>query len=120
MSDLGVPVLATRDGEGRFRAFVNACRHRGTAVEERDKGKTRRFTCSFHGWTYSIAGALVGLPRSDHFGPVDLACHGLIELPAEERHGLLFVHPIPVPRSTPPPCWERSWTPRWRGGTWPS
>jgi phenylpropionate dioxygenase-like ring-hydroxylating dioxygenase large terminal subunit len=38
---------------------------------------------------------LVGLPRADHFGYVDAACLGLRPLAAEERHGLLFVHPDP-------------------------
>jgi hypothetical protein len=31
--DLGIPILATRDGEGRLRAFINSCRHRGAIVE---------------------------------------------------------------------------------------
>lgn len=96
MSDLGTPVLACRAEDGGFRAFVNACRHRGTAVEERERGTTRRFTCPFHAWTYSTDGALVGLPKADHFGDIDPSCHGLIELPSEERHGLLFVHPDPA------------------------
>ena len=29
IDDFGTPVLATRDDEGKFRAFINACRHRG-------------------------------------------------------------------------------------------
>ena len=95
MSDLGTPVLAARDDDGRFRAFVNACRHRGTAVEERERGTARRFTCPFHAWTYGTDGALVGIPKSDHFGDVDPACHGLVELPSEERHGLLVVQADP-------------------------
>ena len=33
VDDFGIPVLATRDSEGRFRAFLNSCRHRGTRVE---------------------------------------------------------------------------------------
>ena len=28
-SDLGKPILMTRDEQGRFRAFLNVCRHRG-------------------------------------------------------------------------------------------
>lgn len=94
-NDLGVPILATRDGDGEFRAFVNSCRHRGAVVETRERGSTRRFTCPFHAWTYDTSGDLVGVPKTDHFGEIDQSCHGLVSLPAEERHGLLFVHPDP-------------------------
>ena len=95
LNDLTTPILATRDGGGRFRAFVNSCRHRGVVLEERRRGATRRFTCQFHNWTYDTAGALVGIPKPEHFGDIDRACHGLIELPSAERHGLLVVHPQP-------------------------
>ena len=40
--DWGVRILATRDGEGRFRAFLNACRHRGVAVESEPRGRRTR------------------------------------------------------------------------------
>ena len=94
-NDLGIPILATRDRDGTFRAFINACRHRGVAVETEERGTKRRFTCPFHAWTYDTAGALVGLPKPELFGDVDPTCLGLRPLPAEERHGLLFVHPDP-------------------------
>lgn len=93
--DLGIPILATRDQDGTFRAFVNSCRHRGALVETEARGTKRRFACPFHAWTYDGTGALVGLPKADHFGAVDTACLGLRPLAAEERHGLLFVHPDP-------------------------
>ncbi|MEM9563380.1 MAG: aromatic ring-hydroxylating dioxygenase subunit alpha [Actinomycetota bacterium] len=93
VDDLGVPILATRDAGGRFRAFVNACRHRGVVLERRVRGRARRFTCEFHSWVYDGEGTLVGLPKEDHFGDVDRDLHGLVELPAEEKHGLLVVHP---------------------------
>lgn len=93
VDDLGAPILATRDADGVFRAMVNSCRHRGAIVESRSRGVARRFTCPFHAWSYDSGGALVGLPKPEHFGDVDRECHGLIQLPAEERHGLLFVHP---------------------------
>ena len=93
--DLGVPILATRDADGHFRAFVNSCRHRGVVVETEARGTKRRFTCPFHAWSYDTGGALVGVPKSEHFGDIDTECLGLRPLPAEERHGLLFVHPDP-------------------------
>ena len=43
--------------------------------------------CPFHNWTYANDGTLVGVPREADFGSVDKSCHGLIELPAQERHG---------------------------------
>ncbi len=93
--DFGVPVLATRDEDGRFRAFVNACRHRGARVAQETKGTARRFVCPFHSWSYTSSGALHAVPDEDHFGGVDKACMGLLELPSEEKAGLLFVHPQP-------------------------
>ena len=94
-NDYGTPMLATRDDDGDFKAFVNSCRHRGAIVETEERGTKRRFTCPFHAWSYDPAGALVGLPKAAHFGDVDKECLGLQPLPAEERHGLLFVHPDP-------------------------
>ncbi len=90
--DLGVPVLATRDADGRFRAFVNACRHRGARVAE-GSGEASNFMCPFHNWTYANSGKLMGIPMANHFGQVDKSCNGLIELPAVEQYGLLWVHP---------------------------
>lgn len=93
--DLGKPVLCTRDNDGKFHAFLNVCRHRGTIVETEERGRRTVFTCPFHAWSYSAKGDLVAVPKEDHFGPVDKSCHGLVALPAEEKYGLLFVHPQP-------------------------
>lgn len=95
MDDFGTPILATRDKEGVFHAFLNACRHRGVRVAQDSRGKKNLFTCPFHAWSYSNAGDLLAIPDADHFGPLDKSCNGLIELPALERDGLLWVHPQP-------------------------
>ena len=92
--DFGVPLLITRDEAGRFRAFANVCRHRSTIVESEPCGKKRNFSCPFHAWTYSSSGELVGVPKPSHFGEVDKSKLGLIEYPAEEKYGLLWVHPV--------------------------
>ena len=94
--DFGVPILAVRGDDGEFRAFVNSCRHRGALVETEARGVRKRFTCPFHAWSYDPNGTLVGLPKPDHFGDVADECLDLMPLPAEERHGLLFVHPDPA------------------------
>lgn len=94
-NDFGVPLLATRDGSGKFRAFANVCRHRSTLVESEARGKKKAFMCPFHGWTYNSDGELAGLPKAEHFGDIDKKTHGLTELPSAERFGFLFVHPQP-------------------------
>ena len=93
--DWGVPILATRDKEGRFHAFLNACRHRGARVESEERGERARFSCPFHAWTYANTGDLVSIPKAHHVGAIDKRCRGLVPLPAEEHYGFLWVHPDP-------------------------
>jgi len=95
LNDFGVPVIATRDKTGTFRAFLNVCRHRATRVETETRGKRKLFVCPFHAWSYSSSGDLVAIADQSDFGDVDKSCRGLIELPAVEAAGLLFVHPKP-------------------------
>lgn len=95
LNDFGVPVIATRDKTGTFRAFLNVCRHRATRVETEPRGKRKLFVCPFHAWSYSSSGDLVAVADASDFGEVDKSCRGLIELPAAEVAGLLFVHPKP-------------------------
>lgn len=92
-SDLGMPILATRDQSGKFHAFINACRHRGSMLTDEARGEKSRFVCPFHSWTYGTDGRLMGIRQSEMFGDVDKACHNLIELPSQEKYGLLVIHP---------------------------
>lgn len=94
-TDFGAPILAVRDAEGEFRAFLNVCRHRGAIVESEPRGRKSKFACPFHAWTYSNRGELLAIPKPDHFGFIDKSCHGLTALPAVERYGFLWVHPDP-------------------------
>jgi phenylpropionate dioxygenase-like ring-hydroxylating dioxygenase large terminal subunit len=93
MDDFGTPLLATRDKDGNFHAFLNACRHRSVKVASDPRGKKNVFMCPFHNWSYANTGDLITVPDEDHFGAIDKSCNGLIELPAIERDGLLWVHP---------------------------
>ena len=95
IDDFGVPILATRDKSGTFHAFLNACRHRSVKVASEERGTKSVFTCPFHHWSYGNNGELLTIPNNDHFGEVDKSCMGLLELPAVEQSGLLWVHPNP-------------------------
>ena len=91
----GMPVLMTRGADGEVRAFANICRHRGAPVAQ-GCGNARAFVCPYHGWTYDSAGKLLGTTDKVGFAGIDLASHGLVRLPAAERHGLMFVRPKPI------------------------
>ncbi len=92
----GVPILVVRGDDGRARAFLNVCRHRGARVAE-GCGRARSLTCPYHGWTYALDGALRGIPDRRNFPAIALEDHGLLPLPIAERHGLLWVKPTPDP-----------------------
>jgi nitrite reductase/ring-hydroxylating ferredoxin subunit len=87
---LGTSVLVARAADGVARGFLNYCRHRG-ARPAAGCGNTRRFTCPYHAWVYDTRGQLVGIPGARGFVNVDRNATGLVELPCEERHGLVWV-----------------------------
>ena len=86
---LGRSVLVTRDHEGRAHVLVNYCAHRGARVAD-GSGNRARFVCPYHHWTYGCDGKLVGRPRAECFDDLPAANPGLLALPSEERHGLIW------------------------------
>lgn len=92
----GTPLLLTRDGGGRVRSMVNACRHRGVRVVD-GSGEARRFTCPFHAWVYDTGGRLVGLPVASAFEGLCREDKGLVELPVDEGYGLVVGRLRPGP-----------------------
>jgi nitrite reductase/ring-hydroxylating ferredoxin subunit len=95
MQVLDVPVIVVRGKDGRARAFLNACRHRGAKVCQHGSGNARVFTCPYHAWAYNEQGALISRYAADTFGEVDHASLGLTELDCAERAGLVFVKLTP-------------------------
>jgi phenylpropionate dioxygenase-like ring-hydroxylating dioxygenase large terminal subunit len=85
----GFRVVLTRDGDGVVHGFFNSCSHRGAPVASGSR-QVGRFSCPYHGWTYSTKGELIGLSESDTFGAKPCADLNLVEFPVEERHGIIF------------------------------
>ena len=48
---------------------------------------------SYHAWTYDLEGRLRGLRQPAGFADLDKSEYGLLELPAFERYGLIWVRP---------------------------
>ncbi len=84
-------VLVVRQKDGGVKAFVNLCRHRGALLEENEKGRCRFFSCAYHRWSYDPDGSLRMITRDNTFGDIDRSSQGLVELPCEERHGLVWI-----------------------------
>lgn len=87
----GTPVVITRDAQGEVHAMLNVCRHRGAEVCAPGIGKSRTLTCPYHAWSYRMDGTLNAVAGAATFGDVDKTSRSLVQLPAEERHGLVFV-----------------------------
>jgi len=85
-------VLLVRGDDGVLRAFANTCRHRGH--ELLPCGATtqqKAIICPYHSWTYSLSGGLRAAAGFKNRPDFVTAQWGLVELPATEWHGLVFV-----------------------------
>jgi len=100
--DTGIPILIVRHSDGKLRAFVNICSHRGAPLNECSSGKARKgrmFSCPYHGWSYDLDGNLVAVPfGKEGFDSIDRKALGLRPLQVEEKHGMIFVMPNPDKR----------------------
>ncbi len=90
-SAAGTPLILVRGDDGIVRAFLNGCRHRGMQVAQ-DKGCARAFVCPYHAWTYGLDGHLKHIPGKDGFPDLDPKAHGLVELAALEKGGIVYVN----------------------------
>ena len=90
MEVAGTPVLLVRGRDGKARAFLNSCTHRGAILAE-GCGAAARFTCPYHGWTFNREGDLVGVALPRLFGEIDRGELGLKSFPVLETAGMIWV-----------------------------
>lgn len=105
---LGLPLLLTRDAQGRAHGFLNVCRHRGMRLVEEGSCSRKTLVCPYHGWTYELDGCLRHIPHPEFFpnlvpspsgqgervrvrGPEgDAGTTRLVSIPVEQRAGLIW------------------------------
>ncbi|MEM9099203.1 MAG: aromatic ring-hydroxylating dioxygenase subunit alpha [Pseudomonadota bacterium] len=87
---LDEPLIVTRSKTG-LRVLSNVCRHRGSRLAE-GQGRTKRFTCPYHAWTYNLDGRLVRAPLLDDQPGFEKSDCGLPSFPVAEWMGWVFVN----------------------------
>lgn len=90
MEIMGLPILITRDKDGKAHAFFNVCTHRGGPLAAQGHGNCARFTCGYHSWTFSNDGRLLAVADREKFGDIDKNSRKLTELPCREKAGMIF------------------------------
>ena len=87
----GVPLIISRDGDGKIHVLANVCRHRGTRlIESQEVVKAKRITCPYHAWTYGCDGTLLAIPRADSLPGIDKADRPLLRFPSLESGGFIW------------------------------
>jgi Rieske 2Fe-2S family protein len=88
----GESVLVARSGDGRLRAFLNVCRHRGARLCPVERGRVAgAFQCRYHAWTYGLDGRLTGAPNLPAVDGFDRDAFGLHPVALEVWEGLIWL-----------------------------
>jgi choline monooxygenase len=74
----GEPLLVVRGDDGVLRGFFNVCRHHAAAVMTEPSGCAKRLRCPYHGWTYTLEGALKAAPAFEEVRNFDPAANSLV------------------------------------------
>src|SRR5438477_1018036 len=97
-----VPVVVTRGRDGKLRALLNVCRHRGHVVAE-GCGRRATLQCPYHAWTYELDGSLRRAPRSEREPGFDNEGLSLLRLALAMWGPFVFVNPDPAAAPFEPP-----------------
>lgn len=87
----GEPIVVVRGDDGVLRGFFNVCRHHAAAVMTQPQGCAKNLRCPYHGWTYTLEGALKGTPSFTSECHFDRAAHGLVPVALETWEQWVFV-----------------------------
>jgi choline monooxygenase len=87
----GEPLLVVCGSDGVVRGFFNVCRHHAAAVVEQSHGCLKRLRCPYHGWTYTLEGALKAAPAFEGVRNFEPADHSLVPVATTVWENWVFV-----------------------------
>ena len=88
--------LVVRTGSRQFKAYNNACLHRGRQLREFDGKCATEFRCPFHGWCWEVDGRLREIPSEWDFPEVRQSADHLREAKVGLWGGFVFINPDPA------------------------
>ena len=96
----GWPIIAIKNyNSDTTRAFHNVCRHKAGPFEwdgTRGVCALNGLRCKYHGWTFSMDGALKGMPRfTDGKETIDKSNYSLWPVRVARWRGLVFIQTMP-------------------------
>ena len=92
-----VPVIVTRDFDGKIHGMVNRCAHKGALVCLKEKDNRKSLTCVYHAWNYGLNGELKSVAFQNGLNgkggmpdDFDVKKHRLEPIRVEVYCGLIF------------------------------
>lgn len=86
--------VIVRTEPNKFRAFRNACLHRGRTLCD-GAGSGAHIRCQFHGWTYNLDGTVKWIPSESEFPIKDRSTLRLREVRCATWGGNVFINADP-------------------------
>jgi phenylpropionate dioxygenase-like ring-hydroxylating dioxygenase large terminal subunit len=87
--------LIVRTGPDEFKAYHNACLHRGRKLREVRGKRADEIRCPFHGWCWELDGTLKEIPCEWDFTYLDRSQQSLPEVKVGRWGRFLFINPDP-------------------------
>ncbi len=88
----GTSFLLVRNEDDEIKCYPNACLHRGRMLKEFD-GHASELRCPFHGFAWSLDGALRDVPARWDFPQISDEKWSLPDIPVATWAGFVFINP---------------------------
>lgn len=87
--------LIVRVAEDEYKAFYNACLHRGRKLRESRAKGLDELRCAFHGWAWNIDGSLKQIPCAYDYAGLSRDEESLPEVQVGRFGRFIFINPDP-------------------------
>ncbi len=91
----GMSFLVVRVKENEFKAYYNACLHRGRKLRENRGRRADDLRCPFHGWTWNIDGTIKQIPCEWDYPELKREEQSLPEVKVGTWGRYIFINPDP-------------------------